>query len=129
MNQHKKYSRKNNAAISIGGREFNVLNLYKYGVLFNGNRVDESVTKVPTGELEGRSFHIDKNILGEYINNNYLTSDVIDEITVLERLLYRHNNNIKELLKNAEGKNVENVLSRHNDRFFECHSQYVYRIK
>ncbi|HDD9832484.1 TPA: hypothetical protein PBR15_005423, partial [Escherichia coli] len=60
---------------------------------------------------------IDKNILGEYINNNYLTSDVIDEITVLERLLYRHNNNIKELLKNAEGKNVENVLSRHNDRF------------
>ncbi|UUL03496.1 hypothetical protein NIZ18_23505 (plasmid) [Escherichia albertii] len=26
-------------------------------------------------------------------------------------------NNIKELLKNAEGKNVENVLSRHNDRF------------
>ncbi|HFV5950223.1 TPA: hypothetical protein ACH9U0_005354, partial [Escherichia coli] len=69
--------KKNNAAISIGGREFNVLNLYKYGVLFNGNRVDESVTKVPTGELEGRSFHIDKNILGEYINNNYLTSDVI----------------------------------------------------
>src|SRR5699024_738414 len=32
--------KKNNAAISIGGREFNVLNLYKYGVLFNGNRVD-----------------------------------------------------------------------------------------
>ncbi|WP_122995209.1 TcdA/TcdB catalytic glycosyltransferase domain-containing protein, partial [Escherichia coli] len=109
--------KKNNAAISIGGREFNVLNLYKYGVLFNGNRVDESVTKVPTGELEGRSFHIDKNILGDYINNNYLTSDVIDEITVLERLLYGHNNNIKELLKNAEGKNVENLLSRHNDRF------------
>lgn len=109
--------KKKNAKISISGKEFNVLNLYKYGVLFNGNRVDESVIKISTGKSEGHNFNIDRNILSEYMSNNYLTNDVIDEIRELDRLLYSNDNNIKDLLKNTEERNVEKALYRHNDNF------------
>ncbi|WDC04425.1 TcdA/TcdB catalytic glycosyltransferase domain-containing protein (plasmid) [Escherichia albertii] len=117
---------RNNINISIGGQSFEILSLYKYGVLFKGNRVDERIQKLTSEELDNHSFHLDFRILSDYINNNHLTDSDIKTIKKLNGILGYDEKSIEDLFKHGgvldEGLDA---LYRHNENLLRVvHNTY-----
>ncbi|ENB4455546.1 YopT-type cysteine protease domain-containing protein, partial [Escherichia albertii] len=72
--------RKLNMDIQLGDGVFKIIDLYNYGVFFNGKRIDEkfSISKLSFNELYKMTISLD--ILKKYIDTNYITAKEHEKI-------------------------------------------------
>ncbi|HHR5829468.1 TPA: TcdA/TcdB catalytic glycosyltransferase domain-containing protein [Providencia alcalifaciens] len=90
--------------ININGNQFNLFDLYKYGIYLNGARIDENINKTVFNSNEINKLNINERILKKYIDEHHLTAKEHDEIKLLV-----------ETLKSSDGEKKLNL----DDVFFD----------
>lgn len=90
--------------IKINGNQFNLFDLYKYGIYLNGARIDENINKTVFNSNEINKLNINERILKKYIDEHHLTAKEHDEIKLLV-----------ETLKSSDGEKKLNL----DDVFFD----------
>ncbi|HHR6308228.1 TPA: TcdA/TcdB catalytic glycosyltransferase domain-containing protein [Providencia alcalifaciens] len=89
--------------IKINDNQFNLFDLYKYGIYLNGARIDENINKTVFNSNEINKLNINERILKKYIDEHHLTAKEHDEIKLLV-----------ETLKSSDGEKKLNL----DDVFF-----------
>lgn len=100
-----------NIIIKIDNNQFNLFDLYKYGIYWNGARIDENINKTVFNSNELDKLNINEKILKKYIDEHHLTEKEHDEIKLLV-----------ETLKSSDGEkklNLDDVFfSDNKDKHF-----------
>ncbi|ETT01159.1 DUF3491 domain-containing protein (plasmid) [Providencia sp. PROV188] len=100
-----------NFIIKIDNNQFNLFDLYKYGIYWNGARIDENINKTVFNSNELDKLNINEKILKKYIDEHHLTEKEHDAIKLLV-----------ETLKSSDGEkklNLDDVFfSDNKDKHF-----------
>ncbi|EQA4516481.1 TcdA/TcdB catalytic glycosyltransferase domain-containing protein [Escherichia coli] len=93
--------RKLNMDIQLGDGVFKIIDLYNYGVFFNGKRIDEkfSISKLSFNELYKMTISLD--ILKKYIDTNYITAKEHEKIKLLINEINKVSEQNKILVKDV----------------------------
>ncbi|WP_154124841.1 TcdA/TcdB catalytic glycosyltransferase domain-containing protein [Grimontia hollisae] len=73
--------------IDIKGKKFDLLDLYKYGVFFDGARIDDRVSKTRFDDTDVDKLKVDVEILKKYVDEHYLSAKEHEKIKVLAETL------------------------------------------
>ncbi|MCV5078445.1 DUF3491 domain-containing protein [Escherichia coli] len=93
--------RKLNMDIQLGDVVFKIIDLYNYGIFFNGKRIDEkfSISKLSFNELYRMTINLD--ILKKYIDTNYITAKEHEKVNLLINEINKVSEKNKILVKDV----------------------------
>ncbi|MGD3141588.1 TcdA/TcdB catalytic glycosyltransferase domain-containing protein, partial [Escherichia coli] len=93
--------RKLNMDIQLGDVVFKIIDLYNYGIFFNGKRIDEkfSISKLSFNELYRMTIYLD--ILKKYIDTNYITAKEHEKVNLLINEINKVSEKNKILVKDV----------------------------
>ncbi|TOF85704.1 hypothetical protein CGJ12_23470, partial [Vibrio parahaemolyticus] len=68
--------------IDIRGKVFNLVDLYKCGILLDGVRIDDRVSKMKFDGADVDKLRIDVDLLRKYVDEHYLTAKDHEDIKI-----------------------------------------------